>query len=84
VNDLVVDNPGIVLPTRDCDAEQALDTAIQHARRATQMAVSSNPMARNHASAAAAWAQVAVGLLVRDGATVPFAAPVRTGEDQTW
>lgn len=82
--DLVVDDPGIVLPPRDCDAVQALDAAIQHARRSTQMAVASNPIARNHASTAAAWAQVAVALLVRDGARVPAAAPVDAGEGKTW
>lgn len=79
MSDQIVDDPGIVIPPRDCDAVMALDTAVQLARRAVQLTIAHNPTARNHASTAAAWAQIGIALLVRDGATVPTAA--RTGED---
>lgn len=72
-----LDDPGIAIPPRGCDADTALDVAIQHARRATQLAVSHNPTSRNHSLAAAGWAQVAVALLVRDGAQIP--TPVGEG-----
>ena len=59
----------LVIPPRDCTGDQALDLSVQHARRASQLASSHNPTCRYHAAAAAAWAQVASALFVRDQET---------------